>query len=84
LNAAFQNIGKGFIGFAKKYDCTRLVYYEHHRDILHAIEREKQLKKWRREKKEKLIRMKNPPWKDLSADWFDGKRFKMTKDKIIL
>jgi putative endonuclease len=59
-----------FEGFAKKYSCTRLVYCEHHRDVLHAIAREKQLKKWRREKKEKLIRMKNPPWKDLSADWF--------------
>ncbi len=61
-----------FEGFSKKYGCTRLVYYEHYQNVQKAIAREKQLKKWRRDKKEILIGKKNPPWKDLSADWFGG------------
>jgi putative endonuclease len=56
-------------GFAKKYGCNRLVYYEHGTDINVAIAREKQIKRWRREKKESLIKIINPSWLDLSADW---------------
>jgi putative endonuclease len=40
-------------GFTQKYNCHFLVYYEHFRNIDDAISREKELKKWRREKKEK-------------------------------
>ncbi|HUT22488.1 MAG TPA: GIY-YIG nuclease family protein [Candidatus Bipolaricaulota bacterium] len=53
-------------GFTKKYNCTRLVYFENFNDINEAIEREKQLKKWRREKKIRLIEEMNPDWDDLS------------------
>lgn len=56
-------------GFTKKYGCVKLVYYEHFPDIRAAIEREKQLKKWRREKKEWLIRSMNPGWVDLTLEW---------------
>jgi putative endonuclease len=56
-------------GFSKKYECTKLVYYEEGGDALPAFEREKQLKNWRREKKEMLIARKNPGWRDLSEDW---------------
>ncbi|MFA6547480.1 MAG: GIY-YIG nuclease family protein [Candidatus Magasanikbacteria bacterium] len=56
-------------GFTKKYSCHKLIYYEHYNDINNAIERETQLKKWRREKKEYLIKTINPTWKDLSSEW---------------
>lgn len=52
-------------GFTKKYKVKYLVYYEETNDILSAIAREKQLKKWRRKKKIKLIENLNPQWKDL-------------------
>ncbi len=46
--------------FAGKYYCYNLVYYEHYTHIVHAIEREKEIKKWRREKKVELIESTNP------------------------
>jgi len=57
-------------GFSDDYHCTRLVYWESFDAVANAIDREKQLKRWRREKKEWLIVRKNPHWKDLAADWF--------------
>ena len=53
-------------GFSKKYQCHRLVYFEEYEKIDQAIEREKQVKKWNRSKKESLINRINPGWKDLS------------------
>ena len=50
---------------------TRLVYYETFDDIRDAIAREKQLKRWRREKKVWLIERENPEWRDLSENWYD-------------
>jgi putative endonuclease len=52
-------------GFTKKYGVHRLVYYELHDDMLSAITREKQLKKWNRAWKVELIANKNAEWKDL-------------------
>jgi len=52
-------------GFSKKYAVHKLVYYELHRDMVAAITREKQLKKWNRAWKLELIEEKNPDWKDL-------------------
>jgi putative endonuclease len=57
--------------FAAKYNITQLVYFEDCGDIRDAIAQEKQLKKWRREKKVWLIERENPEWEDLSADWYD-------------
>jgi putative endonuclease len=57
-------------GFSDDYNGTRLAYWESFDDVANAIEREKQLKRWRREKKEWLIVQKNPHWRDLAADWF--------------
>ncbi len=57
-------------GFAAKYNLTHLVYSEHFSDIREAIAREKQLKRWRREKKIWLIEQQNPHWYDLCAEWF--------------
>jgi putative endonuclease len=48
--------------FAGKYYCYNLIYFERFGDINHAISREKELKKWRREKKENLISTMNPNW----------------------
>ena len=56
----------GFLkGFSQKYKTTKLVYYEHFTDIEAAIMREKEIKKWRREKKNKLVESINPEWNDL-------------------
>lgn len=53
-------------GFTDKYNCDKLVYYENLESIVFAIEREKKLKKWKREWKNNLICSINPDWKDLS------------------
>lgn len=56
-------------GFTKRYNCTRLIYYEDFSDINQAIAREKYLKGKTRLFKENLIESKNPYWKDLSEEW---------------
>ena len=56
-------------GFTKKYEVTRLVYFEAFGDVRDAISREKQIKRWRREKKLALIREMNPRFRDLSEDF---------------
>jgi putative endonuclease len=58
-----------YAGFAEHYKTYRLVYYETFAWVQDAIAREKQIKRWRREKKIFLIELANPTWKDLSADW---------------
>ena len=57
-------------GFTKKYNLRKLVYFEETSEILSAIEREKQLKNWRREKKNALVSTMNPGWIDLSEALF--------------
>lgn len=52
--------------FTKCYWMDRLVYYEIYGDVLAAIAREKQIKAWRREKKNDLIAGMNPAWADLA------------------
>ncbi len=52
-------------GFTNLKNCTKLVYFELHHSPGEAIAREKQIKRWRREKKERLIKTLNPPWIDL-------------------
>ena len=54
--------------FAGKYYCYNLLFYEHHQDIQSAIEREKEIKTWRRRKKEALIREFNPEWRFLNGE----------------
>jgi putative endonuclease len=56
-------------GFAGKYHCDRLVYYESFDDVHKAIGRERQLKGWIRAKKIALIKSKNPRWEDLAEGW---------------
>jgi putative endonuclease len=56
-------------GFTKKYNINRLVHFENFREVNDALVREKQLKKWSREKKVALIERDNPQWNDLSLEW---------------
>jgi putative endonuclease len=55
-------------GFTQKYNVKTLVYYEQHNNAESAIYREKQLKKWKRDWKVKLIEESNPTWRDLYND----------------
>jgi len=55
-------------GFTKKYAVHRLVYFEQHRNSLSAIKREKQIKKWNRLWKVRLVEEKNSQWRDLYQD----------------
>jgi putative endonuclease len=54
--------------FAGKYHCFNLLYYEEFKYVNDAITREKEIKKWRREKKEKLIESLNPEWRFLNEE----------------
>ena len=56
-------------GFTKKYNVSKLVYFEETQDVMAAIEREKEIKGWRRQKKDQLVNSSNPTWKDLSLEW---------------
>ena len=56
-------------GFSSKYNCVNLVYFERFNDIEKAIKREKQLKAWKREWKNDLIKKENPRFYDLAIDW---------------
>lgn len=60
-------------GFTKKHEVDRLVYFEPFQDVRSAIAREKQIKRWRSEKKLNLIHRLNPEMRDLSADFFGGR-----------
>ena len=62
----YEHKNKMVKGFTERYNVNRLVYYEETSDILTAIAREKEIKRWRREKKDALVVAVNPEWKDLS------------------
>ena len=57
-------------GFTKKYRVNRLVYHETYNQINDAIAREKEIKGWRRSKKNALVETLNPCWADLSVELF--------------
>ena len=56
--------------FTKKYNVSKLVYYEATDDVRSAIAREKQIKAWRRSKRVILIESLNPYWEDLAEEWY--------------
>ncbi len=58
-----------FEGFAKKYGCKTLVWWEQHYEINQAITREKEIKAWERKWKLALIEKDNPTWRDLYEDF---------------
>ena len=61
----WQHKNKTIDGFSKKYNLTKLIYFEIFESIDEAILREKRMKKWRRNWKENLINQTNPNWNDL-------------------
>ena len=58
-----------FGGFTSKYGAKRLVWFESHSTMEYAITREKQLKKWNRAWKLRLIEEVNPAWRDLAEEF---------------
>lgn len=71
MKRLYQHRHKMFRGFTSRYRIDRLVWYEVFDDPSLAIAREKQIKRWRREKKVALIEAMNRDWKDLSAPWYE-------------
>jgi putative endonuclease len=65
--------------FTAKYNCGNLVYYEEFGEIKNAIDREKQLKRYKRKWKEELIENMNSDWKDPSEGWYDLQEFELFK-----
>jgi putative endonuclease len=62
-------------GFTRRYNVTQLVYWESTPNVRGAIQREKEIKAWRREKKVALIERSNPSWRDLSQHSAEFPRF---------
>jgi len=62
----YEHKNKLVKGFTEKYNLNKLVFFEETQDVTSAIAREKEIKKWRREKKNQLVNKMNPNWKDLS------------------
>jgi putative endonuclease len=71
LRRVFEHKNKLVPGFTSRYNLTRLVYYESFAFPDAAIEREKEIKGWRRSKKIRLIESMNPHWYDLAERWAD-------------
>jgi len=65
----YEHNNKLVKGFTEKYNVNKLVYFEQSSDIESAITREKEIKKWRREKKNDLVESVNKKWNDLSKQW---------------
>lgn len=68
VRRCWQHKEKVIEGFSKRYDLTRLVWYETHETIESAIVTEKKLKNCGREVKCSIIERTNPDWRDLYAD----------------
>jgi putative endonuclease len=65
VRRVFEHKSKAVPGFTKRYGVDKLVWFEIFDDPISAITREKELKKWRREWKIRLIEEQNPQWIDL-------------------
>jgi len=69
IRRIYEHKNKLVKGFTEKYNVNKLVYFEETQDVIAAIAREKEIKKWRREKKNQLVNRINPTWKELSLEW---------------
>ena len=65
VRRVYEHRTKAVPGFTKRYDVNKLVWFEIYDDVTSAITREKELKKWRRDWKIRLIEEENPGWGDL-------------------
>ncbi len=70
LRRVYEHKHKLVEGFTKKYNITKLVFFEETSDVNEAIALEKKIKGWTRAKKIALIESQNPNWLDLSQDWY--------------
>jgi len=66
----WQHVNRAVKGFTSRYHVNRLVYYETYCRAIDAIAREKEIKAWRREKKNDLVNKTNPRWDDLALSLF--------------
>lgn len=71
MRRVLEHKNKDKEGFSSNYNLTKLVYFETTESSIAAIEREKQLKQWRRKWKLDLIKKTNPNFDDLSEQWLD-------------
>ncbi len=69
LRRNYEHKNKKTEGFTKKYNVTKLVYYNEFATAMEAIAEEKRIKGWTRQKKINLINSINPTWRDLSDDF---------------
>jgi len=65
VRRGYEHRSKAVQGFTKRYGVNQLVWFEIYEDAISAIVREKELKKWRRAWKIRLIEESNPDWLDL-------------------
>ena len=80
----YEHKNGAYDGFTKRYGLNKLVFFEQSDDIRAAIEREKQLKGWRRSQKIELIELNDLGWEDLSAPWFvSGNQGSMQRDPSL-
>jgi putative endonuclease len=76
----FEHKNKLMPGFTSRYNLSRLVYYECFAYPDLAIDREKEIKDWRRSKKIRLIESMNPHWYDLAEHWMEAYKPETTAD----
>ena len=69
-------------GFTKRYRVHRLVYFESYNYVQTAISREKEIKRWIRQRRVALIESTNPTWEDLAGDWFTPERLRKPRSLI--
>ena len=72
MRRVYEHRNKLIEGFTKRYNVSKLVYYEATEAIESAIVREKQIKGWLRSKKVALIESANPYWVDLAEGWYEN------------
>jgi len=70
IKRIYEHKNKIFEGFTSQYNCKILVYYEKFDSMYSAIQREKEIKGWKRIRKIRLINRINPEWKDLYTTLF--------------
>lgn len=69
IRRGYEHRTGAYEGFAKKYGCKTLVWWEQHYDLNEAILRETRIKGWKRKWKLELIEKDNPTWRDLYEDF---------------
>jgi putative endonuclease len=74
---------KQFGGFTKRYNCSKLVWFEEFREIRDAIACEKRIKGLLRARKMALIEEKNQYWRDLSESWYRGAELRNDRDSSL-